>query len=137
MHFSERLTSLLATRKLLLLATLGGLLLLLGVLPRVVNDRRDLGYVSTRLAIEANNWDNAGAAFEALFAKGTTRDQVHAILQTVDPDLAGRLPNTLPECYGEVCCERIDAFVDTAGWRFRYVFCYDPSMKLEALTLAY
>jgi len=116
---------------------LGGLLLLFGVLPGVVNNWRNLRYVSAHLEIEASNWDNAGEAFEALFAKGTTRDQVHAILQTVDPDLTGRLPNALPECYGKVCCERVDAFVDSAGWRFRYVFCYDPSMKLEAITLAY
>ena len=137
MHFSKRLTSFLATRKLLLIAVLGGLFLLFGVLPGVVNNWRNLGYVSARLGIEASNWDNAGQAFEALFAKGTTRDQVHAILQTVDPGLTGRLPNALPECHGEVCCERVDAFVDSAGWWFHYVFCYDPSMKLEAITLAY
>lgn len=135
---SKNSTSSSVAKKLVLLPVgFVGILLLLGILARLIDDHKDLEYVSTRLGIETSDWNTAGAAFENLFEEGATREQVHTILRTVDPELINGLPNRLPECNGSNCCEVIDAFLDTAEWRFSYVFCYDPDMRLRGITLAY
>ncbi len=106
------------------------------VLGLIIDTCLRISYVSVHLGGEqAHSWYEVETQLKSYFEVGMAREQVVAILQTIDPHIKAQIvPDDQIECHSE-CCEILLLFRDRLGKSFGHVFCYDKSYRFLYVTV--